>query len=88
MNWTQCPKCKRRTCTPSTHECEKPRAELERENARLREALEKIERHGPIMGSTGDYRQGQLDILEAVSTIAGLALVSVPNKANMASGPM
>ena len=47
---------------------------LERENIAMREALEKIERHGPIMGSTGDYRQGQLDILETVSTIAGLAL--------------
>ena len=43
---------------------------------RLREALQKIERHGPIMGSTGDYRRGQLDILEVVSTIAGLALVA------------
>lgn len=38
------------------------------------EALQKIERHGPIMGSAGEYRQGQLDILEAVSTIAKLAL--------------
>jgi hypothetical protein len=43
---------------------------------RLREALQKIERHGPIMGSTGDYRRGQLDILEVVSNIAGLALVA------------
>ena len=40
----------------------------------LRVALGRIERHGPIMGSRGDYRQGQLDILETVSTIAGLAL--------------
>lgn len=49
-------------------------ARFERENTRLRDALEKIERHGPIMGSTGDYRQGQLDILENVSTIASFAL--------------
>lgn len=46
------------------------------EVGRLREALLKIERHGPIMGSTGDYRQGQLDILENVSTIASLALAT------------
>lgn len=46
------------------------------EAGRLREALLKIERHGPIMGSTGDYRQGQLDILENVSTIASLALAT------------
>lgn len=49
---------------------------LERENIAMREALEKIQRHGPIMGSRGDYRQGQLDILETVSTIAGLSLVN------------
>lgn len=36
---------------------------LEHENIVLREALEKVERHGPIMGSGGDYRQAQLDIL-------------------------
>ena len=47
---------------------------LELENIAMRQALEKIERHGPIMGSVGDYRQGQLDILEAVSTIAGMSL--------------
>ena len=41
-----------------------------REIARLREALGRISRHGPIMGSTGDYRQGQLDVLESVKRIA------------------
>ena len=41
---------------------------------KLREGLMKIERHGPIMGSTGEYRQGQIDILETVSTIASLVL--------------
>lgn len=49
-------------------------AEAREENARLREALEKIKRRHCIMGSTGDYRQGQLDALEVTRTIAGLAL--------------
>ncbi len=40
----------------------------------LREALQRIERHGPIMGSTGSYRQGQLDILESSKGIARAAL--------------
>ena len=31
------------------------------------EALEKVNRRSVIMGSTGDYREGQLDALEAVS---------------------
>ena len=56
--------------------CEVDRQNEEMENEKLRFALERIERHGPIMGSTGEYRQGQLDILEIVSTIAGLALAS------------
>lgn len=37
---------------------------------RLRDKLERISRHAPIMGSTGDYRQGQLDVLESVKRIA------------------
>lgn len=41
-----------------------------REIARLRGTLERISRHVPIMGSTGDYRQGQLDVLESVKRIA------------------
>lgn len=41
-----------------------------REIARLRDKLERISRHVPIMGSTGDYRQGQLDVLESVKRIA------------------
>lgn len=40
------------------------------EIARLRDKLERISRHVPIMGSTGDYRQGQLDVLESVKRIA------------------
>lgn len=40
------------------------------EIARLRDKLERISRHAPIMGSTGDYRQGQLDVLESVKRIA------------------
>ena len=41
-----------------------------KEIARLRDTLERISRHVPIMGSTGDYRQGQLDVLESVKRIA------------------
>jgi hypothetical protein len=40
-------------------------------------AMKCIERHGVIMGSTGDYRQGQLDILESVKIIATEALAAV-----------
>jgi hypothetical protein len=47
---------------------------LERENIVLYEALEEIKHRGPIMGSTGDYLVGQLDILATVSSIASLAL--------------
>jgi hypothetical protein len=47
---------------------------LRAEVAALREALERVKRHGPIMGSRGDYRQGQLDVLESVARIAGQAL--------------
>jgi hypothetical protein len=36
-----------------------------------------IERHGVIMGSTGDYRQGQLDALKSVKIIATEALAAV-----------
>ena len=37
-------------------------------------ALERIARHGVIMGSKDDYRQGQLDVLESVHAIAKTAL--------------
>ena len=40
----------------------------------LRTALERISRHRPILGSTGDYREGQLHALEAVKAIADEAL--------------
>lgn len=46
------------------------KAELER----LREALRAITRRVPIMGSTGDYRDGQLHALEACATVAREAL--------------
>jgi hypothetical protein len=46
--------------------------------ADLAQALQRIARHGPIMGSTGDYRQGQLDILENVQRIATEALNALP----------
>jgi transposase-like protein len=51
--------------------------QVREENAKLREALGKIKRRHCIMGSTGDYRQGQLDALEVTGTIAGLALTQV-----------
>jgi hypothetical protein len=35
--------------------------------SQLREALDAIRRRMPIMGSTGDYRDGQLDALNAIS---------------------
>ena len=47
---------------------------LHAELARMREALERIARHGVIMGSKDDYRQGQLDVLESVHAIAQAAL--------------
>jgi hypothetical protein len=49
-------------------------AEPEGEGPKLRAALQRITAHRPIMGSTGDYRQGQLDILGSVQTIATTAL--------------
>ena len=39
-------------------------------------AMKCIERHGVIMGSTGDYRQGQLDALKSVKVIASEALAA------------
>jgi len=57
------------------HLHEQRRAEkAEQEAARLRAALEAITRRAPIMGSTGPYREGQLDALEACREIASAAL--------------
>lgn len=47
---------------------------LESEVQKLREALEAITRRAPIMGSRGDYRDGQLDALKACSEVARAAL--------------
>lgn len=48
-------------------------AELEAANngfAQVRKkTIERVARHGPIMGSRGEYRQGQLDVLESVRRI-------------------
>lgn len=52
---------------------EAKQAEIEqqaKEIAKFRGALGRISRHAPIMGSTGDYRHGQLDVLESVKRIA------------------
>lgn len=40
----------------------------------LEAALAGLSRHAPIMGSRGEYRQGQLDCLEMVREIARAAL--------------
>lgn len=44
----------------------------------LEKALDSISRHHPIMGSKGDYRQGQFDVLESVKNIAKEALKGKP----------
>ena len=36
----------------------------------LRKVIERVAHHGPIMGSRGEYRQGQIDVLESVRRIA------------------
>lgn len=50
---------------------------LERQRDELLEALESLTRHRPIMGSTGDYREGQVHILESVTRIAKAAIDAV-----------
>ena len=50
---------------------------LERQRDELLEALESLTHHRPIMGSTGDYREGQVHILESVTRIAKAAIASV-----------
>ncbi len=47
---------------------------LRAENARLRKALKTLSRYGVIMGSRGEYRQGQLDVLEYIHEISNAAL--------------
>jgi len=39
--------------------------------------LKRLSSRAPIMGSTGDYREGQIDALDAVSIIAGFAVVDL-----------
>ena len=48
---------------------------LREQNAKLAKALKAITRRVPIMGSTGEYRRGQLDALEACREVAALASV-------------
>jgi hypothetical protein len=50
---------------------------MERQRDELLEALESLTRHRPIMGSTGDYREGQVHILESVTRIAKAAIAAV-----------
>jgi hypothetical protein len=49
---------------------------LERERDELLKALESLTHHRPIMGSTGDYREGQAHILESVTRIAKAAIAA------------
>ena len=51
--------------------------DMTKQRDEMAEALKCIERHGVIMGSTGDYRQGQLDALKSVKVIASEALAPV-----------
>jgi plasmid stabilization system protein ParE len=44
----------------------------------LRKVLEAVSRRAPIMGSTGDYREGQKDALQAVREQAAFALAKTP----------
>jgi len=66
--------------TPPTPAAEARVKELEPREAKLRAALEKIMRFGPIMGSTGDYREGQLHALEVCSECAKAALAELADK--------
>jgi len=47
---------------------------LRAENARLRKALKTLSRYVVIMGSRGEYQQGQLDVLEYIHEISNAAL--------------
>ena len=49
-------------------------ASVTEQRDRLAEALQGLRIHVPIMGSTGDYRQGQLDVLKSVERISDAAL--------------
>jgi len=40
----------------------------------LLEALGSLSRHRPLMGSTGEYREGQLDLLQSIERIAKAAI--------------
>lgn len=56
--------------------------DAERERVRvLRQTLESLARRAPIMGSVGDYREGQLDALEVVSDVANDALAATKETA-------
>jgi hypothetical protein len=50
---------------------------LERQRDELLESLESLTHHRPIMGSTGDYREGQMHVLESVARIAKAAIAAV-----------
>lgn len=55
-------------------EMDKQLAESHAREAQLREALDAIARRMHVMGSTGEFREGQLDALSAVAEQARIAL--------------
>jgi hypothetical protein len=59
-----------------TEQLERELAEVTKQRDALAIAMKCIERHGVIMGSTGDYRQGQLDALKSVKVIASETLAA------------
>jgi hypothetical protein len=56
-------------------------AQLEAQVAMLREALEKISSRHAIVGSTGDYRKGQIDALNECRIVADSALAATESTA-------
>jgi hypothetical protein len=48
-----------------------------RQRDELMDALERLTHHRPIMGSTGDYREAQMHVLESVERIATAAIAAV-----------
>ena len=65
-----------RTMREYIDELEAHARRLERQRDELMEALESLTHHRPIMGSTGDYREGQMHVLESVARIARAAIAA------------
>lgn len=63
--------------SPSQDEWLERLKRYERQRDGLLEALESLARHRPMMGSTGDYREGQMHILESIARISKAAITAV-----------